>query len=234
MSGKEHYSIALERDELNTSFGGGIPKNSLILFEGVDGAGKSVLCQRVIYSLLENGVKVTYISTEFNTLDFISQMESLNYSVRQYMLDNKLLFITMVPYLGKVKFSSNFLEKIMSSSKLFENEVLVFDSLSFLLVRDNADEEQYYDIMNFFRKLNNLSKTVIFTIDPTHLDKKFLNLLTSVVDVYLQVKILSFGGETIRNAEIKRFKRPYDLYKGSIPFRVEPREGLIIEIGSYS
>ena len=78
-----YFSIDIERDELDTNFGGGLPKSSLILVEGPDGAGKSLLCQRIIHSLLENGQKMTYISTELNTLDFINQMESLNYSVQQ-------------------------------------------------------------------------------------------------------------------------------------------------------
>jgi len=234
MYNKGHYSIELARDELNSSFGGGIPKNSLILFEGIDGSGKSVMCQRFIYSLLQKGSKITYISTELNTLDFIGQMESLNYSVKKYFLNHQLLFITMLPYLGKVKFDGDFLDKIMSSKKLFENDIIIFDTLSFLLVKKDADESIYYNIMNFFRKLNNLNKTVIFTIDPTHLDQKFLNLLTSVADLYMKINVKNFGGEIIRSGEIKRFKRPYDLYKATIPFRVEPKEGLIIEIGSYS
>lgn len=234
MLNKSHYSIELARDELNSSFGGGIPKNSLILFEGIDGSGKSVLCQRFIYAMLNKGVKITYLSTELNTLDFIQQTESINYSMKKYFLNNQLLFLTMVPYLGNVKFDEDFLEKIMNNKKLFESEVIIFDSLSFLLVKKGADESVYYNIMNFFRKLNNLNKTIIFTIDPTHLDTKFLNLLTSMVDLYLVINVKSFGGEIIRSAEIKRFKRPNDVYKSTIPFRVEPKEGLIIEIGSYS
>lgn len=234
MFSKSHYSIGLERDELNASFGGGIPKNSLILFEGKDGAGKSVLCQRFLYALLKNGLKVTYISTELNTLDFIKQVESINYSVKKYMLDRQLLFITMLPYLGKVKFDEDFLEKIMNSEKIFENEIIIFDTLSFLLVKKNAGESAYYDIINFFRNLNNLNKTVIFTIDPTYLDEKFLTLLRSVADLFLTINIATFAGEIVRNLEVKRFKRPLESCKNSIPFRVEPREGLIIEIGGYS
>jgi archaellum biogenesis ATPase FlaH len=42
------------------------------------------------------------------------------------------------------------------------------------------------------------------------------------------------SGESVRFADIKRFKRPFDVYVPRIPFRVEPREGLIIEIGSYA
>lgn len=231
---REYYSIELARDELNRYFGGGIPKNSLILLEGIDGAGKSVLCQRFAYSLLKKEKKVTYISAELNTLDFIKQLSSINYDIKQYMLNNQLLFISMVPFLGKVKYGDDFLEKIMNSKKLFENEIIIFDTLSFLLIKKNDSEEVYYNIVNFFRKLNNLNKTVIFTIDPTHLDAHFLTLLRSVTDLYIAVTITNFAGQTVRKLEIKRFKRPYDVYMPQIPFRVEPREGLIIEIGSYA
>lgn len=231
---KDYYSIELIRDELNRYFGGGIPKNSLILFEGIDGAGKSILCQRFMYSLLKKGKSITYISTEFNTLDFIRQMDSLNYGVKEYLLNNQMLFITMVPFMGKVKFEEDFLEKIMSSKKLFENEIIVFDTLSFLLIKKNASEEVYYNIINFFRKLNNLNRTVIFTIDPMHLDDKFLTLLRSVVDIYINIEIINFAGDTIHNMDIRRFKRPMDIHMTKIPFRVEPKEGLVIEIGGYS
>jgi flagellar protein FlaH len=231
---KEYYSIELIRDELNRYFGGGIPKSSLILIEGIDGAGKSILCQRFMYALLKKEKTVTYISSELNTLDFIKQSESVNYAVQDFLLNNQLLFITMVPYLGKVTFSENFLEKIMASKKLFESEVIIFDTLSFLLIKKSGTEAAYYNIVNFFRKLNNLNKTVIFTIDPTHLDDKFLTLLRSVADIYMSLRLGGSGSENVRFLEIKRFKRPFDIYMSSIPFRVEPREGLIIEIGGYA
>ncbi len=230
----DYYSIELVRDELNRYFGGGIPKNSLILFEGLDGSGKSVLCQRFVYALLKKGKKVTYISSELNTLDFINQMESINYSIKDFLLNRQILFITMVPFLGKVKFETDFLDKIMNSKKLFENEIIVFDTLSFLLIKKDAGNESYFNIINFFRKLNNLNKTVIFTIDPSHLDIQFLTLLRSVVDIYISVTLSKGAGSTIRVMDIKRFKRPKDVYMSKIPFRVEPKEGLIIEIGGYA
>ncbi len=231
---KDYYSIELIRDELNRYFGGGIPKNSLILFEGVDGSGKSILCQRFLYAMLKKEKKITYISSELNTLDFIKQMDSISYSVKEFLLNDQLLFITMVPFLGKVKFEDDFLEKIMASKKLFENEVIIFDTLSFLLIKKNAGDEVYFNIINFFRKLNNLNKTVIFTIDPTHLDEQFLTLLRSVADIYIAIDLKESAGETVRQINLKRFKRPFDIYTAKIPFRVEPREGLIIEIGSYA
>lgn len=231
---KDYYSIELIRDELNRYFGGGIPKNSLILIEGIDGSGKSVLCQRFSYALLKKEKTITYISTELNTLDFIKQMDSMSYGVKEFILNHKILFITMVPFLGKVKFEEDFLEKIMASKKIFDSDIIVFDTLSFLLIKKDASESIYYNIISFFRKLNNLNKTIIFTIDPTHLDDKFLTLLRSVVDIYISINSSSASGESVRIIDIKRFKRPFDVYMAKIPFRVEPKEGLIIEIGGYA
>jgi len=233
MSG-DYYSIELIRDELNRYFGGGIPKNSLILFEGIDGAGKSILCQRFMYSILKKGNSVTYISTELNTLDFINQMNSLSYNVQNFILNHTLLFITMVPFLGSVKYDVDFLENIMGSKKLFENDIIVFDTLSFLLIKKGAENKVYHNIVNFFKKLNNLNITIIFTIGPNHLDETFLTLLRSVAEIYINIEISNASGQTARIIDIKRFKRPKDIYVAKVPFRVEPKEGLIIEIGSYA
>ncbi len=230
----EYYSIELERDELNRHFGNGIPKNSMIVIEGFDGSGKSILCQRISYALLKKGKKVTYISTELNTLEFIKQTNSINYSMRNFFLNNQLLFLTVMPYLGKAKFNDNFLKKIMETKKIFENEIIVIDSLSFLLVKDNSTERELYDIINFFKKLNNINKTIIFTIDPEHLNDKFLTLLRNVSDLYINTKIEEFAGNTIRIIDIKRYKRPLEMYTSKIPFRVEPKEGLVVEIGGYA
>ena len=231
---EEYFSIDLERDELNRYFGGGIPKNSLILLEGVDGGGKSLVCQRLTYSFLQNNSQVTYISTELNTLDFIKQMDSLNYPIRNELLHHKLMFVTMVPFLGTVKFEDDFIDKIIKSPKLFEKEIIIFDTLSFLLVKKNAGEDAYYQIMNFFRKLNNLNKTVIFTVDPSQIDEKFLMLLRNMSDLFIQIELSNFAGQTTRVMNIKRFKRPKDIYLDKISYRVEPKEGLIIEIGGFS
>ena len=230
----DFYSIGIERDELNKQIGGGIPKNSLILIEGEDGSGKSVICQRIIFSLLSQKIKTTYISSELNTLDFLSQMNSINYDVKDFILDNSLLFITMVPFFGKVEFDEGFLQKVIDSKKIFESEIIVFDTLSFLLVKAKATTNEYLKIINFFRNLIYLNKTVIFTIDPTRLDKKLLEMLRETADIYTHIEMSEIGSDTIRVFSIKRFKRPKDLYSEKIAFRVEPKEGLLIDIGSYA
>jgi len=227
-------STQLARDELNRNIGGGVPVNSLILIEGKDGAGKSILAQRLAYGLLEHGYTATYISSELNTAGFIEQMLSLDYDIKFYMLDNKLLFIPMFPFLGNTKLQPNFLDRLFRAEKIFSNEFIVFDTLSFLLIQDNISQEKSFEVIKVLKKLNSLNKTIIFCVDPEHLNEKFLTLVRSVCDVYFNVEIKMFAGNVIRVINIQRFKRPGDNIITSIPFKVEPGKGLAIEIASFA
>jgi len=227
-------SVHLERDELNRNIGGGLPSNSLILIEGKDGAGKSIVAQRMAYGLLEHGKTCTYISSELNTMGFIEQMASLEYDVKYYLLDSKLLFIPMFPFLGNTKLQQNFMDKLFTQKELFENEIIVFDTLSFLLIKDNITQEKSFEVIKRLKGINSLNKTIIFNVDPEHLNDKFLTLLRSVADVYFNVEIRTFAGNIIRVINIQRFKRPGDTIINTIPFKVEPGKGLAIEIASFA
>lgn len=226
-------SIELQRDELNRNMGGGIPKDSLILIEGKDGAGKSILAQRFVYGLLEHNHSITYISSELNTAGFIEQMSSMEYDVKYYMIDERLLFIPMFPFIGNTKLHPKFLERLFNSKKLFENEIIVFDTLSFLLIKDDISQEKCFDVIKLLKKLNTMNKTIIFCIDSEHLNTQFLTLLRSVADCYFLVEIRSFAGNIVRVINIQRFKRPGDNMITTIPFKVEPGKGLAVEIASF-
>lgn len=227
-------SANLERDELNRNIGGGIPINSLILIKGKDGAGKSILAQRLTYGLLEHGRSCTYISSELNTAGFIEQMTSLDYDIKFYMLDNKLLFIPMFPFLGNTRLQPNFMDRLFGAEKVFANEIIIFDTLSFLLIKDNISQEKSFEVIKMLKRFNSLNKTIMFCVDPEHLNDKFLTLLRSVCDVYFNVEIKTFAGNIIRVINIKRFKRPGEDITTTIPFKVEPGKGLAIEIASFA
>lgn len=227
-------SIDLERDELNRNLGGGLPNNSLVLIEGEDGAGKSIIVQRMAYGLLEHQKTVTYISTELNTRGFLEQMTSLSYDVKFYLLDGQLMFVPMFPFMGDTKLQENFLDRLLNTKRIFDNEIIIFDTISFLLVRDSISQEKSFYVINMLKKLNNMNKTIIFCVDPAHLNEKFLTLIRSVADIYFNVEIRTFAGNILRVINVKRFKRPKDYIMDTIPFKVEPGRGLAIEIASFS
>lgn len=227
-------SVKLRRDELERSLGGGIPTSSLILLEGPDGAGKSIVSQRLSFGLVRGERTVTYISSELNTQGFIEQMASLDYDVKYDMLDDKLLFIPMFPYYGQSRLNSDMLQKLAHCKRLFDSDVIVFDTLSFLLVNDNISQEESFQFISFLKQLTSLEKSIVMCVDPEHLNAKFLTLLRSVCDVILDLELRTFAGQLVRIINVRRFKRSGGEVLSSIPFRVEPGKGLVIEIASFS
>ena len=227
-------SVKLRRDELERSLGGGLPVASLILLEGPDGAGKSIVSQRLCYGLVRGEKTVTYISSELNTQGFIEQMASLDYDIKYDMLDDKLLFIPMFPYYGQTRLNNDLLQKLVQCKRIFDSNVIIFDTLSFLLINDNISQDDSFQFINFLKQLTALEKTVIVNVDPEHLNIKFLTILRNVCDVIMDLELRSFAGNLIRLINVKRFKRSGSDVVNNIPFRVEPGKGLVIEIANFS
>ena len=228
------HKIDLDRDALGRSIGGGIPKNSLILVEGKDGSGKSIFVQRVVYGLLKENTSVTYLSTELNTMGFVEQMGSLDYNVTDYILFEKLLFLPMFPYLGEKQLSKNFVNNLMRAKEIFDKDVIVFDTFSFLLMQNDLDMESNLQLIRFVKKLNSLGKTIIFCVDTDHIDSKFTTIMRSISDLTFRVEVKTFAGEPVRVIFVDRFKRPGDKTMTAVPFKVEPGKGFAIEIASFS
>jgi len=227
-------SIRIQRDMLHTKLGGSIPYGSLILVEGKDGAGKSLLVQRLAYAFLRNGATVTYISAELSTKDFLEQMDSLKYVVDDYIIDSRLLFIPMFPFIGGGKLRMDFLDRLLAAQKLFDQRIIILDTLSFLLVQGNISQEKAFDAIKFFKKIVNKGKIVIFTVDPEQLNLGLLALLRSVSDIYLSFGTKTLGGDVKKFMSVNRFKRAKIPVVAQIAFRVEPGQGMIIDIGGLA
>lgn len=226
--------IDIPRDELGRNLGGGLPSNSIILIEGKDGTGKSIVSQRFCYSMLEKGHRVTYVSTELNTPEFIAQMASLDYDIKYHLLNEQLKFVPLFPFVGTTELSGDLLDRLLSAEKLFDSDVIFIDTLSFMIVQDDLEKEHLFDVINKLKKIVSLNRTIVFSVDPEHLEEKLVTLLRAMSDVYFKTELKEFAGEPIRAIIIVRFKRPKDQFLSVIPFKVEPGKGLAIEIASFS
>lgn len=224
----------LNRDELSEKLGGGIPESSLMLIEGNDGGGKSILAQRLTYGFIRNGTKVTYISSELHTMGFVEQMSSIGYDISEAILHEKLTFLPMFPYLGNVKLRNNFVDRLIKTKRIFENDVIVIDTLSYLIIQNNISKEKVFDIVNFFKKMLSLGKTIIFCVDPMHLIQEFLNVIRAVADIYITVEAKDVLGNLLRVASVRRFRRAEKEVITQFPFKVDPKVGLSIELASLS
>ncbi|MFO7710513.1 MAG: ATPase domain-containing protein [Candidatus Woesearchaeota archaeon] len=227
-----YHDINLQRDELSMNLGGGIPKKSLMLAVGEDGAGKSILAQRLLYSFVRNKATVSYISSELNTISFVEQMESMDYDIKYDLLNGRVLFIPMFPVMGSTTPSNDFMTRLLKTKEIFEKDIIIFDTLSFLMIRNNITQDECYNLINMLKRMTSLGKTILFMVDPNHLNDTMLSLLKSVSDIFVNLAIRSFAGNVVRVINIVRFKRPQGEFQANIPFRVEPGKGLAIEIAS--
>ena len=93
--------------------GGGFPTGSLVVIEGGSGGGKSTICQRISYGLIEGGTSVTFISTQLTTKGYINQMYSLDYPIAPHLLKGTLLYIPVIPLVQSAKSRIDFIERLM-------------------------------------------------------------------------------------------------------------------------
>ncbi|WP_456472155.1 ATPase domain-containing protein [Methanocaldococcus sp.] len=229
----ELAKIELARDDFDKRIGGGIPYGSLIVIEGEESTGKSVLCQRLTYGFLQNRHSVTYVSTQLTTLEFIKQMNSLDYVVNKKLLSGALLYIPVYPLIADNKKKDGFLKKVMETRAFYEKDVIIFDSLSSLIAND-ASEVSVNDLMAFFKRITALKKIIICTINPKELSEEVLTIIRSSATILIKTELFIFAGNIKNVAKILKYNMAPGTYQKNIVFRVEPKIGLAVEIASVA
>ncbi len=225
--------IKLARDDYHKRIGSGIPQGSLMLIEGGHGSGKSVMCQRMAYGLLQNGYSVTFVSSQMTTVDFIYQMFSLKYRINKKLIDGSLLYIPVLPLISENAPKKDFLEKIMQSKPFYEKDVIIIDSLSSVISKD-VNPENIRDFVSFLKRITGVNKVIIFTINPEELDRGIEEQLKLASTIIIGVQLKPFGGDIKNVATIVKYNFPSQNYQKVTVFRVEPNIGFIVEITSIS
>lgn len=226
-------SFELDRDELNKKLGSGFPGGSIVLIEGSNGSGKSTLAQRIAFGLLNNKTTVTFISTQLTTKGFINQMYSQNYPIVPYLLKNQLLYIPVLPMVKSSIIRSDFIQRLMGAKKLFDNNVIIIDTLS-SLIRASADNSKSIELISFFKKMTGIEKTIIITVDGTELEKDVLSEFVSSCDVNINMRQKTLGSEIKRTIVVNKFTGARSPVGSMIGFRIEPNVGLVVEIASVT
>ncbi|MDD5474577.1 MAG: ATPase domain-containing protein [Candidatus Methanoperedens sp.] len=226
-------SFDLQRDELCKKLGGGFPSGSIVMIDGGNGSGRSVLCQRLAYGLMENGSTVSYISTSLTTKGFINQMYSLDYRIAPFLLKKKLLYIPVLSLINPNPSRLDFIERLRNAKVLFENDVIVIDTVS-ALIKHSVNVEKSLELVSFFKRLTGIKKTIILVVDPSEFEKHILTEFTSASDVHLSLKISTLGSSIKRTIIVNRFTGAASHVESMIGFRVESNVGLVVEIASVA
>ena len=98
---EDGFPFVVETDSLADSMGLRLPNRSLYLLQGKVGAGKSLIAQRLIHGMVQNGVKVLVITTELTTRGWIEQMESIGYGMTEAMRMGQVMVLSRYGNYGK-------------------------------------------------------------------------------------------------------------------------------------
>ncbi|HIP16764.1 MAG TPA: flagellar accessory protein FlaH [Methanothermococcus okinawensis] len=225
--------IELSRDDVHKRLGGGIPYGSIILIEGEESTGKSIVSQRLAYGFLQNSHSVTYISTQLTTLEFVKQMMSLNYNINKKLLNGVLLYIPVYPLISDNLQRDDFLKKIMETRAFYERDVIIYDSLSSLIIND-ASDVKVNDLVAFFKRISAMNKIIIYTVNPKELPESVLTLLRTAATMVIKTDVYTFGGNIKNIMKIEKYNLASGPYQKTMVFRVEPKLGIAVEISSVA
>ena len=214
--------------EIDQKMGGGIPMDSLSLFEGQNDSGKSVLVQQIMWGGLNQGRRISIFTTENTVKSLLKQMTSLSLDVDDYFIIGRLnifpVHVQGVDWDEGV--SGNLLEFMLKSMEQCKNEVIIIDSLTVFVFHSNDN-----DILNFFtgcKKLCDLGKTILLTAHGYAFPENLLIRIRSICDAHLHLKVEAAGDQLMKIMEVSKIRGAQKSTGNIVSFDVDPGFGLRI------
>ena len=229
---EDGYEFTLEQDSLSNAMGARLPNRSLWMIQGEVGSGKSLVSQRLIFGLLENGSKILVVTTELTTRGWIEQMESIGYPVTEHIASGMLLVFSQFGVIAESKEGVDMFD-VLESEAIDKADVVVIDSASALLPTGLETSEQM-QVLQRLRRVCSESRSLLLTVDPTEMDEKLLHKLRTSCEVLLDMRAGFVGGEIKRTIVVTRFLRAAGPVQASVGWRVEPYMGFIVDITAVS
>jgi flagellar protein FlaH len=235
LQGIEGYILTPSR-ELDNAFGGGIPIPSLVLIEGDNDSGKTVISQQFLHGALTAGLDTTVITTENTTRSYLSQCKLLHLDVDQAFLQGRLKIIPI--HVKNVVWTEHRLRKLLATLTNFiqqnQSKVLLIDSLTYMFA-----EADLNDMLTFFTCLKKLTepnvpdvaraKTVIGTLHSRfHGDEseQILVRIRAMCEAHIRLSKDVGGGQISRRIEVAKMKGSQLMTNKISSFEIHPAFGV--------
>jgi len=218
--------ISTGHNEIDKKLGGGVPVGSLVLIEGESDAGKSVLCQQMIWGSLNNGIKVVLFTTENSVKSLVPQMSSLGLDILDQLLLGWIKVYPIKPSQAK-KMPDQAFEIFLETMVRNESySLLIMDSLTQIVSHSNDAET-----LNYFERCRNLcdrGKTVVNVVHTYAFNQDILIRVRSACDAHLRLMIEKVGDKLVKTLEVAKIRGAAQNTGNILTFEVEPEIGMKI------
>ena len=229
---EDGFGFDVETDSLADTMGLRLPNRSLYVVQGVVGAGKSLIAQRLVHGMLDNGVKILVITTELTTRGWIEQMESIGYGVTDALREGRLMIFSRFGTIAESRMEVG-LNEVLDSEAVGEADVIILDSASALMPSEPTDQERF-ELMQRLRKITADGRSVMLCVDPEEMNHKLLHNMRASAEVVLDLSTALIGGDLKRSIIVTRVLRAAGPVQTSVGWRVEPSMGFIVDITAVS
>jgi len=209
--------------EIDTKMGGGIPIGSLTLIEGHSHSGKSVLAQQMIWGSLHDGFQLSLFTTENTVKSLVTQMQSLNIDILDFVLLRKFKVYPM----AVARLKGQALGILLQAMKAENYRDMIFvDSLTPCIIHTPIDE-----VLGYFEECKRLcsDRTTIITILHSHaVSQDMLVRIQSLCDAHLRLRTEEVGERLIKTMEVAKVRGASKSTGNIVSFEIEPGWGMKI------
>ena len=229
--------ISTENQELDNAIGGGMPIPSLILIEGNNDSGKTILAQQLLYGALAQDHRVTAVTTENTTRSFLAQMKILNLNVEKPFIEGRLRIVSI--HLRNTVWTGYRLSRLIATLTDFivrdRSRIFFIDSLTHMFAEASVD-----DILTFLSRIRKLTepdqkvataKSVVGTLHVNFRGEESERLLVrirSLSDVHIKLTKDVAQGQVVRSIEVAKMKGSKLMANRITRFEIHPAFGLRI------
>ena len=211
--------------QLDRALGGGFPLESLTLIEVPSGAGKSVLCQYLIYGAVLTGLSLAYFSLEQTVESLIERMGSMGLDLSGRLQQNNFRSYPLPNPSTYDEPDGALAELVSEIERVPQNYgVVLVDSIT-ELAQISSDRA----VLGFFTSCQrqcSQERTIILVTRSSAVDKNLLPRLHGISDAHI-----SFGAEklfdrVVNTLEVRKVNKSELNSGNTFSFQVEPAIGI--------
>ena len=219
--------ISTGHPEIDKKLAGGIPAGSLVLVEGESDAGKSVLCQQIMWGSLASGIKVLVFTAENTIRSLIVQMDSLGMGITDQLLMGNLKIYAMKLSKLRAMSACDTLQQLLEAMEAKDTYGLcIVDSMTPIVSQTSGDEALSY--FERCKALCDKGRTVINVTHTYAFDQDLLIRVRSVSDAHFRLMIEKVGDKLVKTLEVAKIRGAQQNTGNILTFDVEPEVGMKI------